>query len=223
GYAGSAIHGGVARVLAAATLVAVAMALLRLLSVLLALTQYHGFRLLLQGRRLTVERGLLTRLRTSASRRRIQAWTLHEGLAHRLFRRRSLEVDTAGGTGEGGEQRSLRELAPIATPATCDALVRELLPGAAWPPVGWRRLHPRAWQRLALPGAAAAIAVAAAATWLLGAIGALALAWLPWAVFVARRHAGFAGYALDGRLVAVRAGWWSRHWRFVEIDKIQAL
>ena len=28
---------------------------------------------------------------------------------------------------------------------------------------------------------------------------------------------------MDERLVAVRSGWWSRWWRFAEIDKLQAL
>ncbi|RYZ70296.1 MAG: PH domain-containing protein, partial [Lysobacteraceae bacterium] len=32
-----------------------------------------------------------------------------------------------------------------------------------------------------------------------------------------------AAYAVDERLVAVRGGWWSRYWRFAEIDKLQAL
>lgn len=223
GYAGSLAQGTAVGMVAVALLVALALVLLRLLSVLLALTQYHGFRLLLQGRRVTVERGLLTRLRTSVSRRRIQAWTLHEGLLHRLLGRRTLQVDTVGGAGEAGEQRALRELAPIATPEACDALVREVLPGASWPPVGWRRLHPQAWQRLALPGAGLSLAAAAAACWYAGPVGLAALAWLPWALFAARRHAGRAGYALDGQLLAVRGGWWSRHWRFAEIDKIQAL
>src|SRR5690606_22494413 len=124
GWAGGLVHGATARVLAVVAAVALAWALLRLLSVLLALTQYHGFRLLLQGRRLTVERGLLTRLRSSVSRRRIQAWTLREGLVHRLLGRRSLQVDTAGGAADADGERGLREPAPIATPAACDALVR---------------------------------------------------------------------------------------------------
>lgn len=223
GHAGSLVHGFAERALAVAMVVILAMALLRLLSVLLALTQYHGFRLLMQGQRLTVERGLLTRLRTSVPRRRIQAWTLREGLLHRLLRRRSLQVDTAVGAGEAGEQRDLREIAPIATPETCDGLVREVVPGASWPPAGWRRLHPRAWQRLALPGTALAVLVAAAACWRFGAAGLLVLFWVAWAVFAARQHARRAGYALDDCIVAVRAGWWSRYWRFAELEKIQAL
>ncbi len=205
-----------------ASLVLAFVLLLRAFSMLLALLQYFGFRLDQQGRRLTVERGLLTRLRTSAPRRRIQAWTLHEGLTHRLLRRRSLDVDTAAG-GEPGKQRSLRELAPIATADACDALVRHLLPGAQWPPAQWQPLHRLAWLRLAWPGALIALLVCAAACWRFGAWGLLALAWLPWSGFVAHRHARHAGYACDERLVAVHGGWWSRYWRFAEVDKLQAL
>ncbi|MBN8799505.1 MAG: PH domain-containing protein, partial [Stenotrophomonas nitritireducens] len=70
-----------------------------LMSIALAIVQYHGFRLSEAERRLTVERGLLTRLRSSVARRRIQAWTLREGMLHRLFRRRQLRVDIASGGG----------------------------------------------------------------------------------------------------------------------------
>ena len=53
--------------------------------------------------------------------------------------------------------------------------------------------------------------------------GLLALLWIPWTVFVAYQHARRAGYCLQDELVAVREGWWSRHWRFAEIGKLQAL
>jgi len=95
GWAGEHGFGPAQYVLAGASFLLLAVLLLRLLSVVLALLQYHGFRLSEHGRRLTVERGLAARWRTSASRRRIQAWTLREGLMHRWLRRQSLEVDTA--------------------------------------------------------------------------------------------------------------------------------
>ena len=209
--------------LAGASLALAFVVLLRLFSILLALLQYFGFHLDEYGRRLTVERGLLTRLRTSVPRRRIQAWTLHEGLMHRLLRRRSLHVDTAVGEQPGQPSRGLRELAPIATPHACDALVVHLLPHVAWPPSQWQPLHALAWVRLAVPGVLVALAASAALSWRFGAWGLLALAWLPWSVFVARHHARRAGYACEGELVAARGGWWSRHWRFAELDKLLAL
>ncbi|GAA4855369.1 PH domain-containing protein [Luteimonas vadosa] len=222
-YAGELQLGWAATGVAALAVVLLAVVVLRAFSVAIALVQFHGFTLQAHGRRLTVERGLLTRLRTSASRRRIQAWTLEEGLLHRLLRRRGLHVDIAVSE-QQNERRALRELAPIATPGACDALVQRLLPrGAAWPPPAWRSLHPHAWLRLWLPGLLLSGLATAGLTWRFGALGLLALAWIPWAAFAARQHARRAGYARDAHLVAVREGWWSRHWRFAEIDKLQAL
>src|SRR5690606_36398503 len=145
--------------------VVAALLLVRALSVLLALLQYWGFRLEEHGRRVTVERGLLTRLRTIAPRRRIQSWTLREGVLHRWFGRRTLEVDSAVAGDGNSRRRGLRELAPIAPPPACDGLVRHLLPGAAWPPARWHPLHPRAWWRLALPVALFACVLAVALGW----------------------------------------------------------
>ena len=224
-FLGWAIDNGQGEVhyaLAGASLFAVAVVVLRLFSVLLALLQYYGFTLSEQGRRLTVERGLLARWRTSASRRRIQAWTLHEGLLHRLLRRRSLEIETAVAEKEN-QQRALRELAPIATPAACDALIDHLLPDAGWARLQWQGLPAAAWWRRFLPVLPVPLVLAGVFAWQLGPWGALVLLWLPWSAYAARRRAGAAGYAANDRLIAVREGWLGRRWRFAELDKLQAL
>jgi len=208
--------------IAGVSLVLLALVLLRAFSILLALLQYHGFTLSETGRRLTVERGLLARWRTSASRRRIQAWTLHEGFMHRLLKRRSLDVDTAVAE-QQNQQRSLRELAPVAPPDACDALIEHLLPRSAWTQLEWRGLARGSWWRLALPSVPVALLATATAAWWLQAWALLVLLWLPWATYVAHRHMRAAGYAINDELVAVREGWWSRHWRFAEIDKLQTL
>ncbi|WP_040277258.1 PH domain-containing protein, partial [Xanthomonas citri] len=150
----SQIHPGVAVMATLVTLATLALLMaMRALSVALAVTQYHGFHLSESERRLTVERGLLTRIRSSVALRRIQSWTLYEGLLHRLFGRRQLRVDTAvAGTGDthGG---ALKELAPIADPQQCDALLQRLLPGIAWPPTQWQTIATHCWWRLSLPAA----------------------------------------------------------------------
>ncbi|WP_231120399.1 PH domain-containing protein [Cognatilysobacter tabacisoli] len=223
GYAGSHLSGPVDYALGAIVFVAACVLVLRLFSIAIALLQYHGFRLSEHGRRLTVERGLLARWRTSASRRRIQAWTLREGVLHRWLKRRSLEVDIAVAVETQHSQRALRELAPIATPDACDALVAHLLPRARFDALDWQPLPRGSWLRLFWPGALVTLAVTAVASARFGPWGLLVLAWLPWAALAAVRNARRAGYAVDGTLVAVREGWWSRRWRFAEIDKLQAL
>lgn len=224
GYVGQFNGNWFATTLVLAGLALSALAVLRGLSIALAFVRYHGFRLSEHGRRLTVERGLLTRVRASVPRRRIQSWTLRETVLHRLFRRRALEIDTAASQVDPNQQdKSLRELAPVATPDACDDLVRHILRDAQWPPAGeWHPLHPRAWQRLLVADVLFGLAMLAAAIWFFGTWGLLTLLWMPWAWLVARRHAARAGYTIDDSLVAVREGWWSRHWRFAELDKIQA-
>lgn len=222
GYAGQLHLGWVGTVAAALALLALFVALLRLLSVALALVQYHGFRLSGGRGRLTVERGLFARSRTSVAPRRIQAWHLQETALHRLFGRRSLRIDTATG-GREDDPRRLRELAPIATPAACDALAGGLLPAAQWPPAQWRALPPGCGWRLFAGSVPWNLLVTGLLCWHFGDWGLLALLWLPWSAYAAWRQARYLAYAADARLVAVRGGWWSRWWRFAEIDKLQGL
>jgi putative membrane protein len=199
-----------------------ALALLRALSIVLAVLQYHGFELRESGRRLSVERGLLTRSRANMPRDRIQAWTLAEGVVQRLLRRRSLAVDSAT-VEQSGKPGSARDIAPVITVDGADALVRHLLPGVAWPPAQWRSLHPKAWRRqFTLPALAVLVATAVLA-WREGPLAFALLALLPAALLRARIWARHAGWSEDGRLIAVREGWLVRHWRFAEVRKVQAL
>lgn len=224
GYVGQLNGHWLAAASTVAAFVLLVLALIRAFSVVLAIVRYHGFRLSEHGRRLTVERGMLTRVRASVPRRRIQSWTLRETALHRLFGRRSLEIDTATSQVDPNQEKSLRELAPVAAPETCDTLVRHVLRSAQWPPAGgWQPLHPKAWQRLLLGDALFGLGLLAGGLWFFGPWGLLALLWIPWSWLVARRHAARAGYAFDDAVVAVREGWWSRHWRFAEIDKVQAI
>ena len=201
----------------------VALLLMWLMSIALAIVQYHGFRLSEAERRLTVERGLLTRLRSSVAQRRIQAWTLREGVLHRLFRRRQLRVDIAAGGGQEQEGRALKELVPLAAPVACDDLLRQLLPDVQWPPSQWQAVSMHGWWRLCLPALLVVGATAVLGCREFGAWGLLPLLWLPWSAFKAHRQVSRMGYSIDPRRVAVRGGWWNRWWRIAELDKLQAL
>lgn len=218
-----ALHPGLAATAAAAVLLALVLLLaMRLLSVVLALVQYHGFTLSEAEHRLTIERGLLTRVRTSTTQRRIQAWTLREGFLHRVLRRRRLQVDIAASQQRDEHGRAFRDLAPIAPPQACDALIAELLPHAAWPPPQWLPVPHRHGWRLALPSLWL-LPLAAVMAWHLGAWSWLLLAGWPWSLFAAYRQVVRMGYAVDGERIVVRGGWWDRWWRLAELDKLQAL
>jgi putative membrane protein len=199
--------------------------LIRLFSVVIALLQYSGFRLEEHGRRLTLERGLFTRMRTSTPRRRIQSWALREGMLHRLFHRRTdFQRAAVLDNGSHGQPRSLREIAPVALPERCDELIRKLAPRIRWPIVEWRPLHRWTAWRLFVPRLLITSAVAWLGWYKFGALGASLVAlWLPWAAYMSWQDARHAGYAIDDTLIAIRSGWWNRKWRFAELDKLQAI
>ena len=217
------LHLGVVyMVVAGALLLAALVVALRVLSVAMAILHYHGFRLQAGARELRVERGLLSRLRMQLPRHRIQAYALEESLLHRWFGRQNLRVDRAT-LEAANDQKSMRELVPIATPETMARILGELLPGRRWPLQGWQALHPRAWRRKftlpALLTVLACIGLAVAETPL--ALAGLLLVPL-WALR-ARLWARHSGWTLDDGVIAWRQGWLDRSWRFAEVRRLQGL
>jgi len=224
GYANGLQAGTIGLLLAAAMLLLAGWLALRVLSVLLSLLRYHGFELSEQQRRLTVSTGLLSRVRSSVALRRIQAWTQRESTLQRWAGRRQLHIDSAASqSGAEGQQRAVRELAPLATPDACDGLVRHLLPGVQWPPREWQPVPLRGSWRLCATSLWLAPLLAGLLAWRWGSMGLLVLAWLPLALWTARLQMARIGWHVDARYVAVRGGWWQRWWRWAELDKLQAL
>jgi len=195
--------------------------------VLLTIIQYHGFKLTEIDKRLTVERGLFTRRRSSVARRRIQSWTLYEGILQRLLGRRRLQVDIASvaqpnpqGQASVEAERDLVPLAPI--PVT-DHLLLHLLPKLQWPVPYWQSVALGQWWRLCLPSLLPLTIISVLACWRWGAQGMWVWLWLGWSMFKARRHIMRMGWVLDGPYLIIRHGWWRRTWRLIELEKLQGL
>lgn len=220
-YVSDHIHDVALLAIAAAALLVVLVGAVRALSVLLALLQYHGFRLTEVGRQLRVERGLLTRVRNQLPRRRIQAWRVDETLLHRWFGRRSVRVDSAAGN--EGDDHGVRHLVPIGLPDDIDRLIGQLTSADAWPVTTWRGVHPRAWRRMFVMPSTFVAAVSLVGSVFAGPVALLGLALVPCFMFRARRMAAFEGYACSDRVVAVRSGWLSRTWGLIDVRKVQAV
>lgn len=197
---------------------------LRLFSVVLAFLKFHGFRLGQSDDRLRVESGLLTRIRASALRRRIQHWTVDESLLHRWFGRQSLKVETAVMQAANQAERGLSHLVPIGTPAQVELMLQRLLPQAAWPEIDWHPLHPKAWRRMFRPALVVLLLVCGVLS--LGKPGAWAwigLLLLPLTLASALGRGRFGGYALGSHILAFRSGWLSRRWSMVELHRLQGV
>ena len=223
GRAMAAHLGWLGWVLGIVTILLLAMLLLRLLSVLLAVVQYHGFALRLAKGRLSVERGLLSRVRASAPPRRIQFWNRRESLLQRWLGRQSLHVETAVGMQEDGASSAIDHLAPIAPPALIDDLLTRLLPLHALDGLDWRPVHPRAWRRMVKWPLGLLLAACVPLGWLFGALGVLPLLLAPWLLWSTRRLAASRAWALNERLISWRSGWLNRQQSFVEVNKLQGV
>jgi putative membrane protein len=225
GWTESLHLGAVSTIIGIMLAIIVFLLLVRIFSVLLALLQYYGFSLSQSGRRLTVQRGLLSRLRSSLPLRRIQAYGLSEGWLHRRFNMRSLKVDSAAGAAINEEGKSpLRDLVPLAEPAAMDVLIARFLATDQWPIQSWKSLHEAAWKRefmmpalfVLLAGVAGAFFYPIYSTILVGMI-------MPILFLRAKVWSAHAAFAHTEQLIAVREGWLSREWRFAEISKLQGL
>ena len=227
--------GMVASAAALVLLALLAVALLRLLSVALALLQFHGFRLARANGTLSVESGLLTRVRAHAPLAKVQFWTVTETLLHRLFRRQGVTVETAESVAEEKQSsRTLSHLVPLATPETVERLLAILLPQARYPHFTWQPLHPRAWRRMAFWPVLATLAAAVALA-VLGMVPgwpgtapapvllALVLLLVPVWIWRARGLARRCGFALEAEVVAWRSGWLNRRVSFAEVAKLQGV
>jgi putative membrane protein len=197
---------------------------LRILSMAWAFVRLHGFTLRRAGQDLRVEYGLLTRINGTIPLQRIQTLTVSESPLHRLFARRSVHVDTAGGTGNEVQPTRREPIAPLIRLERLDGLLRELLPTVALREVDWQAPHPRAWRR-------ALVRTSVFSTILLVILGMFVRGWAlaaapplaAWAWIYARRYVAHLGWAYAGDAVVFRRGWLWRRVTVARFSKIQAV
>ncbi|HET7844457.1 MAG TPA: PH domain-containing protein [Xanthomonadales bacterium] len=201
--------------------------LLKLFSMAVSLTSFYGFRLARDGDRIATESGLLTRHGASARVDKIQRLTVGESWLARFAGRRWLSCDVAAGARTGdhdsADQKRLKWLAPIAAHERIEKLATSLDPALSLDAMEWQPLHARAARRRFKPSLFLYTLGTIPAWWWLGTTTAVA-AWvvlvaLAW--FEARGWARFAAWACDGRVLAFRAGWLTRHWTIARIAKGQ--
>lgn len=191
-------------------LVLVGLLLVKLLTVLLSLSQalllWYGFVLDRDGPRLRVESGLLSRTRSAATPERIQTLSLYDGLWLRLLRRRAIGLQVVGVGTELNAERPLQWLAPIVAEHAVPQLVREVYPGLRLERLLWQSLHASTHRRLALKsalvwlllnGLALIVLPLVLPLTLLGALGGQLHSWA-WT--------RYSAFALDDEFLAWRSG-----------------
>lgn len=234
-----AAAGPVELALSTSVLLLLAFALLRVLSILIAILRHYGFRLESDGTRAGTEEGLLTRVRAGAALERIQRLVVEESLLMRWLGRRAARVDVAGSAVAINETSGtrFRWIAPIATPQAITTIVGRIAPRLSIERDDWRSLHPEAWRRMVVVPSAllAGIALLGVAAGFLSTVQAVLQHW-PWMLIVpawaialilvwvhALGWARFSAYAVDGETLVYREGWLSRRWHAIELERIQGV
>jgi putative membrane protein len=206
---------------------ALLLVLIRLLSMAWAAIRLHDFRLTRVGDDLRTEFGLITHEMATIPLDRVQTLTIVESPLHRLLKRVSVRVETAGGGGaprQGGSPSEREWLAPILRRGRIGDLVHHVIPGVDVAAVEWRPVHPRAFRRAVKPALLRAAVLPAILILPLGAWAALVLAiTVPLAVLGARKRVQYLGWATTEHAALFRSGWLRRTITLARTSKIQAV
>lgn len=214
--------------------------ILSVLSMTLAVLRFGGFTLSRQGDDLTARYGLLSRMRITVPRRRIQRLQVDESLFHRIWRRISIRLDTAGGREESDDAtlqgadptRGRQWLAPVTTRARLDDLVAAALPAASRQPLGsnpeaeaggWRPVQARAVQRLFNRTSLLVLVVTFGLAWATRWSLVIPFIALPPVWWVGRRSIAARRYWPTADALWWRRGWPGRRLVVVPYDKIQSV
>jgi putative membrane protein len=213
-------------------LLLVGLLLLRVMSVAMTVLKYHRFRLELQGERLLASHGIGTQVRAAVRLPRLQRWVLKSTWLQRRLNRCQLGVTVAGESANAEKFARFKDLAPLATPAQAQALLRLCLPALDWPHLPWQPLSEASLKRrllgqarwglpLWLAGLGANAALGAPLPWAVLLVGS-ALLLVAW-VLHARAWVRFAACALDGEVMVYRSGVFTQRWVLVSCRKMQTL
>ncbi len=204
--------------LAAAAIVVVA----ALISGVLAVTSYYGFRLARQNDELLYERGLLQRYSGTIPLEKIQTLSVKENFIARRLGYASLAVETAGyAPGDAGSQSAV----PLAARRRVFALGQSI---ESFEPVDFERPPKRARERYIVRYSLLAL-VAVAAAFAADSYTDLTFAWyvtlafFPIAIVAAHLKWLNLGYDVQSEYVLLREGFWTRTITIVPYYRVQTV
>lgn len=204
--------------------IAVVLLLVRIISMLWGFVRLYDFRLTRMGEDLRSEYGLFTKVTATVPIRRVQAITIHAGPLHRLLKRSTIRVETAGGAGKQKAANAREWLAPLIRQEAVPHLLQHVVPGFDLAAVDWQPVHPRAFARAMKKSVLLSAVLSLGASFLIGwgAIGVLVLMLL-WSTINTRQYVAHLGWADGDEVVMKRSGWIWQQITLARVNKIQAV
>lgn len=195
----------------------------KLFSVISAFFTHYNFILTDSGQHISLEKGLLTREKSHVPINKIQVWRIQESLLHRLFKRKSVHIDTAILKGQGNnDTRGTDELLPIVTSSQLSELLarwnHDLIGNINYQPV-----HPKAWQRLFFKAMILHLVITAVLVYFFATLGLCWLVFIAWSWFASKKRAAFMAVCVAKDYVVWRDGWLNKQWYIAQTNHAHAL
>ena len=193
-----------------------------LISILMAHLKFHGFTLREDNKKLHAEMGLLTRITANIPIKRIQLLRIKTSFLHRLIKRHSISMETAGGV---TEQTGIvmRWIAPVIAPEKVSKLIQTIEPHISLEQLQWQNISSRAWVRLLKKITAFFTVLIAILALALSKYAALGLLSFPLWLWYAKAWAKKAQFAHNDNLIAFRSGLLFHTISVVKINKVQTI
>lgn len=206
----------------AAVFVVVLLVVLPTLSIVMTIVRFHGFTLERIGDEFRIRCGLLTEYASTVVRGRIQLISIRQSPLHRLLKRVSVRVETAGGANEGDQLISRKWFVPMLSQDRAGEILDAVFPGVSLEDVDWRPLAPGARGRMLKKAILIwlAVSVGVVVWFKLWGVG-VAIVALPVVVWHTIRTARFMSYARTGRAIVFRSGVWMRATTITLHDRVQ--
>lgn len=201
----------------------VVVVLLPTLSIAFTFVRFHGFTLDRHGSEFRLRCGLFTEYASTVMRERVQLISIRQSPLHRLLKRASIRIETAGGVNEGDQLISRKSFVPIMAQDRVGEILDAVFPGVSLD-VDWRPLAPEARKRMIKKAIIIWFLVSiGAAVWLkLWGVG-LALVALPVVIWFTVRTVRFMSYARSGPAIMFRSGVWIRSTTITLQDRVQVV
>lgn len=199
-----------------------AVTLVIVFSILLAHLRLHNFRLTKSDGKLRAGMGLLTKISANIPLHRIQLLRFYCSPLHRLFKRYTIKMETAGGvTAQTGIVMSW--LAPLIRQNQVAALVKEVDSNINFEQLEWQSLSAKAQRRLLKKSLLIFGLLCLPGIYFLQDKMWWSLLLLPLLLVYVKRWLKYTAFAHNEELIAYRSGAFFRKMSLVKISKIQTI
>jgi len=204
---------------------------LQFMSIMWALLKFHQFEISKQHDRLHATMGLLSKISATIPLKRIQLYRLSENPLHKLFKAKTITIETAGGVNTDKAGIVMRWLAPYINKAKVPEFMAQIEEKISYNSIDWQNIPTRAWRRV-IKRSLIQLFLFSLVLLTLASIPTIEVrfyAWvliicmIPMTYFYAKKYVKKTAYFINGDIICFKSGIWFSKQSIVKISKIQTV